>query len=206
MAACDDSLDDAIPKSFAAILVNPDYIYVINSGDPNGVRLDPLLNDSIKVDVSVSYSTPTSGTISFIPNEGWFYRPDADFTGLDDITYTVCHLNECRSALITMVVEPPADLNNCTFEIKGESVETLKDQPISIRIFANDVVCPYQGSSLSSPEKGTFGTFSYSGSFKNIVYVYYPPKGFVGTDRFSYRLFSSDGDLSTFCTITVKEQ
>ena len=206
MAACDDSLEDAIPKSFAAIQVNADDIYMINAGDPNGVRLDPLVNDTIKVDVSVSYSTPGHGTISFIPDEGWFYKPNPDFTGRDYITYTVCHLGDCLSAPITMVVEEPVDLNACTFAINGEAVETTKDHPIAIRIFENDVVCPYQGSSIFSPEKGTFNTFTYSGSFKNIVYVYYPPKGFVGTDRFKYRLFTSDGDLETFCTITVKEQ
>ena len=205
LVACDKEYEDMVPESFFMIQLNPDDIYMINSGDPLGVRLDPLVNDSIKVDVSISYSTPLFGSVSFVRDEGWFYKPNADFTGIDNIKYTVCYEGECWSASITMYVEQPIDPSNCTYAINGESVETEKDQFIQIRIFDNDVVCPYYGSSISSPEKGTFTTFTYSGSFKNTVYVYYPPKGFVGTDRFKYKLYTSDGgSLETYCTITVK--
>lgn len=202
---CDDNFEDTIPTSFFMIQLNPDDIYLYNGGDGAGVRLDPLLNDSIKVDVSVSYSTPNFGSITFIQNEGWFYKPNAGFLGIDNITYTVCYNDECFSASITMIVEAPVDLNNCTSQISGESVEIKKDQPIAIRVFENDMVCPYQGSGLYAPDKGKFETFAYSGNYKNIVYVYYPPKGFVGTDRFKYRLFTKDGYLETFCNITISE-
>lgn len=205
VTACDKEFEDIVPESFFMIQLNPDDIYMYNSGDPLGVRLDPFVNDSIKVDVSISYSTPLFGTIEFVRDEGWFYKPQADFIGIDNIKYTVCYEGECYSASITMYVEEPYDPANCTYQINGESVEAKKDQPLSIRIFDNDVVCPYYGSSISSPEKGTFNTFTYSGSFKNTVYVYYPPKGFVGTDRFRYKLYTSDGrTLETYCTITVK--
>lgn len=206
LAGCEDDLADKVPTSFRVIEVHPDDIYLYNNGgNPYGVRLDPLINDSIKVDVSVSYTVPTNGTITFIENEGWFYKPNADFIGIDKITYSVCNDDECHSALITMYVEEPIDPDNCAFQINGESIETKKGQPIAIRIFENDFVCPYQGSSLAAPEKGRFDTFSYSGSFKNIVYVYFPPEGFVGTDRFTYKLFTSDGFLEAYCDITITE-
>lgn len=204
LVACDDHFEDNVPSSFLKTQANPDDIYLYNSADPIGVRLDPLVNDSIKVDVGISYSTPEHGSITFIQNEGWFYKPEANFIGLDHITYSICAGDKCVSAPIIMHVEAPPDLSNCTFEINGESVETLKDQPIAIRIFENDVVCPYSGSGIFAPEKGTFTTYSYSGSFKNIVYVYYPPKGFTGTDRFRYKLFTNGPDIQAYCTITVK--
>lgn len=206
LAGCEDPLiEDVIPPSFSEkTLLNPDDIYLYNVGSDIGVRLDPLVNDSIKVDVSVSYSIPEHGTITFIQNEGWFYKPEPDFFGQDHITYTICYDDVCSSAPITMHVEAPLDLNNCSFQINGEEVETLMDQPIAIRIFENDIVCPYMGSSIRSPEKGTFTTYSYSGSFKNIVYVYIPPKGFVGTDTFRYKLFTDGADIEAWCTITVK--
>ncbi len=206
MVACqDDEFVDVIPKRFMEIQLNPDDIYLYNSDEVTlGVRLDPLLNDSIKVDVNVTYSTPASGTISFIENEGWYYKPKAGFYGTDQFTYTVCHESKCTSSNITMYVEKIPDPDNCTFQINGESIETKIDQPISIRIFNNDMACPYQGSSIWAPEKGSFTSYSYSGNFKNTVYVYYPPKGFVGTDRFKYRLYTPTGYLETYCTITVK--
>lgn len=200
-----DTPDDVVPPAFFKVQLNPDLIYMYNGGAPEGVRLDPLVNDSIKVDVSVSYSTPKFGTITFIQNEGWFYKPADDYVGSDDFTYTVCADDKCFSAAITMQVEAPFDPNNCTAQIVGETVETTKDQPIAIRIFDNDVVCPYAGTSINSPEKGTFNIYSYSGSFKNTVYVYYPPNGFVGTDRFMYKLFTSEGDLVAYCDVTIKE-
>lgn len=203
---CEDDAPDKVPPGFLEMQVNADEIYLYGNTDSQyGIRLDPLLNDSIKVQVDVSYTSPSHGTIRFIENEGWFYKPDNNFFGIDKISYTICHQSECVSAPITLYVEEPFDPSNCAFEINDESVETRKDHPIEIRVFANDIVCPYQGSSLSSPQKGRFTSYSYSGSFKNIVYVYYPPKGFVGTDKFSYRLFTNDGTIEAVCNITITE-
>jgi len=204
LTSCDDSFEDKIPKNFFVIQLNPDVIYLY-PGSEYGVRLDPMVNDSIKVEVTISYSTPTNGTLTFIQNEGWFYKPNPGFIGIDNITYTVCHQNKCYSASITLHVEAPLDLANCITEVNNESVTTKRDQPIGIPIFRNDVACPFQGSSVFAPTKGTFTTYTYSGSFKNIVYVYYPPKGFTGTDQFKYRLFTSDGYIEGTCTITVTD-
>jgi hypothetical protein len=104
-----------------------------------------------------------------------------------------------------MIVEEPLDPNNCTSVINAETVETQKGKPVEIRVFLNDIVCPFSGISLDAPEKGRFNTYSYSGNYKSIVYVYYPPQGFVGTDRFRYRILTNDGDLVAYCTINVTE-
>ncbi len=205
LGACNDAIEDVVPKSFLNVQLNPDEIYIYNGGSPVGVRLDPLVNDSIKVEVTVAYGASNHGTVSFIENEGWFYKPDSDFIGTDNFSYTVCHEGKCQSSTITMHVEEPLNLDACAFAINGEEVTTKMDQPISIAIFHNDQVCPYQGSSLSAPEKGKFTTYSYSGTFKNIYYVYFPPKGFTGTDRFKYRLFTNDGFLEAYCEITITE-
>lgn len=203
--ACDELFDDEIPPSFKVIELNPDVIYVWNGGSPHGSRLDPLLNDSIKVPVNVTYSAPSHGVINFLPNEGWFYKPNEEFFGEDNFTYTACDGNNCRTGSITMIVEEPLDPNNCTSVINAETVETQKGKPVEIRVFLNDIVCPFSGISLDAPEKGRFNTYSYSGNYKSIVYVYYPPQGFVGTDRFRYRILTNDGDLVAYCTINVTE-
>jgi hypothetical protein len=206
LSACDDTSEDIIPTSFQEIKLNPDEIYLYGGVSTYGVRIDALINDSIKVDVSVLYSAPANGTISFITNEGWYYKPNKDFFGVDNFTYTVCYQNNCNTAAVKMHVEQPLDPNNCTYQVIGESVETKKDQPVEIRIFLNDTVCPpYMGNSISKPDLGTFNGYSYSGTIKNIVYVYYPPKGYVGTDRFKYKIFTPNGDMEAYCTITIKE-
>lgn len=204
LSCSEDGMEqDSLPKKFEQIELRPDEIYLYNGGSPLGTRLDPLLNDSIKVEVNVSYTTPTSGAISFIEDEGWFYKPYENFFGEDNVTYTACNGNECESASIKLYVEPPLDGNNCTYALTGETVTTSRDEPVEIRIFVNDVICSFIGSSINSPEKGTFNSYSYAGGYKNTVYVYYPPKGFVGTDRFTYKIFTNDGALEATCVINV---
>lgn len=208
LSACEESFEafeDEVPKSFQDLKINPDEMYIYTGGASYGVRLDPLLNDSIKVEVTVTYSIPNHGTISFIPNEGWFYKANDGFIGTDNFTYTVCAQTNCATAPIKMHVEQQLTGPDCRYELNGESVQTKKNQPIEIRIFANDIACPYLGNSISAPEKGTFNIYSYSGSIKNIVYVYYPPKGFVGTDRFRYKIFTNGPDLQVYCNITITE-
>ncbi len=114
LVSCNDEIEDTLPKSFFLIQLNPDDIYIYNSGNPIGVRLDPLVNDSIKVEVTITYSTPLFGSIQFIENEGWFYKPNSDFIGIDNITYTVCYQGNCYSASITMHVEEPLNLEECS--------------------------------------------------------------------------------------------
>lgn len=200
---CDEPFEEPFPSTYFMMELNPDDVYMYNGANAQ-VRLDPLLNDSLKVDATVSYSMPLHGEITFIDNEGWFYNPDDGFFGIDNIVYTVCHKEGCGSASITMYVEEPLDPETCMFEIKGEDVETEMNQPLEIRIFSNDIICQYNGISIDSPEKGRFTSYSYSGSYKNTVYVYYPPKGFKGTDRFRYRIFTPGGDLQAYCNITIK--
>ena len=202
-SGCDEPFEDPLPPTFFMMQLNPDDIYLYNAEGAQ-VRLDPLLNDSLKVDATVTYSVPLHGEINFIQNEGWFYTPDEGFYGIDNITYTVCHKDECGTASITMYVEELPDPETCTFEINGEAVETEANQPVEIRIFSNDIVCTYNGMSVNSPEKGLFTTYTYSGSYKNTVYVYFPPKDYRGTDRFSYRIFTPNGYLETYCEITIK--
>jgi hypothetical protein len=205
LVGCNEPFEDTIPESFFKTQLNPDEIYIYSGGPSYGVRLDPLLNDSIKVPVNITYSNPAHGIISFIPNEGWYYKSNDGFIGVDQFNYTACYQGQCLSSSIKMHIEEPPDLTNCAYQLVGESVETNKNQPIEIRIFINDTVCQYVGNSIASPEKGTFKVYSYSGSIKNIVYVYFPPKGFIGTDRFKYKIFTPDGDMETYCTITIKE-
>lgn len=197
---CEEDGQDVVPKSFV-IELRPDDIYVVNVGE---TRLDPLVNDTIAVEATVSYSTPLHGTIRFIQNEGWFYKANAGYTGLDNIEYTVCVVDgDCFRSNITVYVENPYDPATCTYQINPESVTTEMNQSVEIRLFLNDQVCPYIGSSVFSPERGRFTAYSYSGTLKNIVYVYYPPANFRGTDRIRYRLATPDGFLEAFCTVTI---
>ncbi|MGK7390472.1 MAG: Ig-like domain-containing protein [Candidatus Cyclobacteriaceae bacterium M2_1C_046] len=191
ITGCEETTEDVIPPQFFDVELRPDDIYMYNAGseDSYGVRLDPLLNDSIRVSVNVTYSDPQHGIVYFLENEGSYYKPDPDFLGIDSLTYTVCSSNSCKTEKITMIVEAPLDWENCSPEINEEHVITTVNTPIEIRIFLNDVMCGFNAIEVRSPEKGTFTTYSYSGTYKNTVYVYHPPRNFTGTDSFKYRVW-----------------
>lgn len=203
--SCDEVHDDIVPAVFENLLLNPDDVYIYNGGSEYGVRLDPLLNDSIKVAVTMSYSTPKHGTIRFIENEGWFYKANAGFYGIDSIRYTACNGPNCGTSLIRMFVEQAPDWSVCETSVQNESYETTRDKPIEIRLFINDTICPFSGWFIRAPQYGKAFTYSYSGSHKNVVYVYTPPKGFTGTDTFRYWIYpNGGGEVAGVCTITVK--
>jgi hypothetical protein len=185
--------------------LNDDELYFYNSGNPEGLRLDVLLNDSIKGDVILTFGTPDHGSLSFLENEGWFYHPAENAYDTVRFSYSVCDGETCKSANVTIILEEYPSPEHCMTEINGETVETEMGKPVVIRIFENDLACPYAGSYIASPTKGTFRVLSYSGSFKNILYIYYPPEGFKGTDQFKYKLHAGEGQyIEAICTILVK--
>ncbi|MFD2247471.1 Ig-like domain-containing protein [Pontibacter ruber] len=205
---CDKTEEDVIPRSFQEFTLYPDDIYTFNSNSDWINRLDPLANDSVKAQVKVTYSQPQHGQLlpEFDGPGTMGYKPNNDFYGIDSFTYTVCTSEICKSETIRMIVEKPYDPATCTTLLAPDSLETTKNTFKGIRIFENDRICfndSYGGNYIEKPVKGTFRTIEYSGSYKNTIYVYYPPKDYVGEDSFRYRVYTSR-DRSTYQEIIVK--
>jgi hypothetical protein len=187
--SCDKVTDDVLPLSYQDFQLYPDDIYLFNGNTGSLVRLDPLGNDSLKSSAKVTFTQPLHGKLSIQPDGDTYYTPDMNFIGTDSLMYTVCSPGTCKSEKIRLFVEKPFDPNHCTNSLGADSLETTRNTPASIRIFMNDIICSaFVGRSIYKPEKGTFKLVEYSGSYKNTIYMYYPPKGFVGEDSFKYRI------------------
>ena len=208
LGACDQETDDILPKSFQQFNLYPDQIYIFNGNSSWITRLDPLANDSVKTEVSVTYDQPRNGQL-FPGYDGpgtMGYKPNNDFYGIDSLNYTVCTLEICKTEKIKLIVEEPLDPATCVTMLRADSLETTRNKFKGIRIFENDIIClndDFGGSYIEKPVKGTFNTIQYSGSYKNTIYVYYPPKDFVGEDSFRYRVYTSR-DRSNYQEIIVK--
>lgn len=189
--SCDKIGDDVLPVKIQDFRLYPDDIYTFGGL----IRLDPLNNDSLKVNVKVTYSQPQHGTLELDQDGSMLYLSDVDFLGTDSLEYTVCSAQLCKSEKIRLYVESPPDPETCVTSLGADSLETTKNTPKGIRIFMNDIICPMSGTSVFAPEKGTFKTIDYSGSYKNTTYVYYPPKDFVGEDSFRYRIHPDPSDF-----------
>jgi len=205
--SCDTINDDVIPNFFKEFKLYPDEIYTINDNGDYILRLDPLANDSIKTEVNVTYSQPKHGRLlpEFDGPGTMGYKPEQSFLGTDSLTYTVCVNQNCQTEKIKLFVEVPQDPAVCETILRGESLETTINTPKQIRIFLNDVICynnTYGGTTIYKPEKGTFRTIDYAGSYKNTIYEYIPPKDYVGEDSFKYRVYTAQ-DRSVYQEITV---
>ncbi len=205
---CDKTSDDVIPISFQEFKLYPDDIFIVNSNSDWITRLDPLSNDSVKTEVTVTYTQPLHGDLfpEFDGPGTMGYKPDPDFIGIDSLEYTVCGGEICTTEKIRLIVEKPNDPTTCQTVLVGETLETTVNTSKQLRIFENDIVCyndTYGGTTIYSPEKGTFETIDYSGSYKNTIYVYYPPKDYVGEDSFRYRVYTSR-DRSTYQEAIVR--
>lgn len=205
---CDQEEDDILPRSFQEFSLYPDQIYIFNDNGSWITRLDPLANDSIKTEVNVTYDQPQKGQL--VPDyDGpgtMGYKPNINFYGVDSLNYTVCNAELCKTEKIKLIVEESFDQASCVTMLRADSLETTKNTFKGIWIFENDIICyndDYGGTYIEKPIKGTFKTINYSGSYKNTIYVYYPPKDFVGEDSFRYRVYTSR-DRSVYQEIIVK--
>jgi hypothetical protein len=180
--------DDVLPLSFQDFQLNPDEVYLINANNGWKNRMDPLVNDSLKMNVKVSFSKPYHGKLSVEADGDTYYTIDENYIGPDSLTYTVCSTEKCKSEKMRLFIEAPLDPNNCTTVLGADSLETTKNTSASIRVFMNDIVCPVTGISFFAPVRGTFEMIQYPGSLKNYLYVYHPPKNYTGEDSFRYRV------------------
>ncbi|MEJ8756908.1 hypothetical protein WG947_07880 [Pontibacter sp. H259] len=205
--SCDTVSDDVLPNFFKEFKLYPDEIYTVNSNSGFILRLDPLANDSIKTEVNVTYSQPENGELlpDFDGPGTMGYEPHDGFFGIDNLTYTVCVDKSCQTENIKLIVETPQDPATCVTVLHGETLETTVNTSRQLRIFLNDVICynsTYGGTTIYKPEKGTFETIEYAGSYKNTIYVYIPPKDYIGQDSFKYRVYTNP-DRSVYQEITV---
>ncbi|WP_242929198.1 cadherin-like domain-containing protein [Pontibacter vulgaris] len=203
---CDTATSDVLPSFFREFKLYADEIYTFNSNNDYILRLDPLVNDSIKAEVNVTYSQPLHGRLlpEFDGPGTMGYKPNQNFYGADSLEYTVCLNNDCQTEKIKLIVEQPYDPATCQTQLNGETLETTKNTSKQLRIFLNDVICysTIGGIAVYKPEKGTFEEIQYAGSYKNTIYVYIPPKDFVGEDSFRYRVYTTR-DYTTYQEIVV---
>lgn len=208
LGSCDQETEDVLPRSFQEFHLYPDDIYIFNSNSDWINRLDPLANDSVKTEVIVTYDQPRHGQLLYeFDGPGTMgYQPNNDFYGVDSLNYTVCTSEICKTEKIRLIVEKPYDKATCVTTLGADSLETTRNVSKGIRIFENDIICfndDFGGQYIEKPQKGTFKTIEYSGSYKNTIYVYYPPKDYVGEDSFRYRVYTSR-DQSVYQEMIVK--
>lgn len=89
------------------LVVNPDVIVTSPLSPKTGNLTDNDTDLGTTYTVTVSQLTSGKGTIVINPATGnYTYTPASGFTGTTSTTYTVCNANACRSASISISVNP----------------------------------------------------------------------------------------------------
>ncbi|WP_445168019.1 Ig-like domain-containing protein [Mycolicibacterium sp. Dal123E01] len=154
-----------------------------NDSDPDG--------DALTV---TGISQPLHGS-AVLDGSGVVYTPDADFNGVDSLTYTISDghggtATGTVSVTVTPVNDAPTAVN--------DTVSTAPNTPVTINVLGNDIDVdgdPLNVALAGVPAHGTVvanedGTLTYT-----------PAGNYTGTDSFTYTI--SDGATGNSATVTV---
>ncbi|WP_165864852.1 Ig-like domain-containing protein [Rufibacter latericius] len=192
---CDQEQGDELPLSFQDFKIYPDEMYTLkNNGGWSTFELRPLVNDSIRTQVTIKYSQPVHGQLASGCNGGteMCYVFKEDFVGDDSLTYTVCSDKICKTEKILLHIEEPLPTSQCISKLGADSLETTMNTPKEIKLFANDILfCPggsSYGPIVVQPRHGSLRFYDYGGtSYKSVTFIYTPHANYVGEDSFTYR-------------------
>ena len=167
-----------------------------NTEEDTAVGGDVSSNDD-EGDAPATYavsSGPSNGTLTSFNNDGTFvYTPNADFNGVDTLTYTVTDADgDTDTATVTITVDANPDAVNDNFNTEED---TAVGGDVSTNDDEGDTPATYAVN--SGPSNGTLTSFNSDGTF-----VYTPNADFNGIDTFTYTVTDADGDTDT-ATVTI---
>ena len=175
---------------------NTPVVIVVKAND-----IDPDGNATLGTPSAVS--SPTHGTVVYNANGTVTYTPTAGFVGKDSFSYKICDTGTpslCDTANVDVEVLPTPPAGNQAPVALDDAILTSKNTPVSGTVAANDSDpdnnIPLTFTKVTNPVNGTV-TVNADGT-----YTYTPTTGFVGSDKFTYKVCDS-GVPSKCDTATV---
>lgn len=99
------------------------------------------------------FSSPSQGTLEWMPGEMLLYTPDLDSNGTDSFTYTVTDSKGTEStATANLTINPINDAPR----VFHESADTLEDTPVDVAVLANDYDPENDPMTVSIPTNAAF--------------------------------------------------
>jgi CshA-type fibril repeat protein len=179
-----------------APVANDDTASVSEDGS---VAIDVLANDTdVDGDTpTVTAASATNGTVSINPDGTIQYTPNADFNGIDTITYTIDDGNGgVWSATVTVTVSAQNDAPVAN----NETSSTDEDTPVTLDVLANDTDVDGDSLSVDTATAGN-GTVVIN---PDGTLTYTPDANFNGVDTITYTITDGNGGTTTAtATITV---
>lgn len=136
------------------------------------------------------------GTVSFTAAGSLTYTPDADFNGVEVLTYTLSDGVNSSTGTLTVTVQPVND----TPVAVSDTASTNEDTAVIVDVLANDSDVEATPLQIIGFGQGANGSVE----LQNGQLVYAPDANFHGIDSFTYEV--SDGALTSTATVTVEVQ
>ncbi|WP_158277224.1 Ig-like domain-containing protein [Serinibacter arcticus] len=194
-SVCDLSVPTPVCDT-ATVTITVDNIIQVNDDTatvPQNTATDiPVLANDTTTGVGFDPATvaigtgPANGTVTIDPATGIItYTPNANYSGPDTFTYTVCDTSPtplCDEATVTVTVSP----NVVTAD--DETATTPQNTPVTTEVLDGDTVlpngAPLDPASVTVTTPAANGTTSVDPATGAITYT--PNAGFSGTDTYSY--------------------
>ncbi|MBK8902509.1 MAG: tandem-95 repeat protein [Anaerolineaceae bacterium] len=193
-----------------APVTGKDVFYTLTNNDlmvsAPGILHNDYDNDEDSL-TPVLIEPPANGTLTLNLDGSFTYSPDAGFTGTDSFAYYV-HDGVFTSAHAeTVTINVLAEGENVPPFALDDSYETDRNVPLTIPapgVLVNDGDADGSGSPLTAQlvQQAVNGTVELD---PEGAFTYAPDEGFVGSDRFTYRVSDGlDESEPTTVNITVK--
>lgn len=198
----DGTTTDTATVTLAITSVNDDPVAVDDSAtvieDSADNVIDVLSNDSDGDGDTLSISittSPSEGTASLNDSGAIVYTPDADYSGVDSLSYTISDGSNIDTGTLVINVtatnDPPVAVNDST---------TLNEDAQAVQIDVLDNDSDSENNTLTivavtNPSQG--GSASTDGA--NVTYQ--PATNFYGAETFEYTI--SDGIATTTASISI---
>lgn len=139
---------------------------------------------------------PSHGTVSIQNNGSYSYTPDANFSGVDSLTYKA---NDgslySNTATVTINIFPVNDAPIAT----NDSYTLNQDMTFFVPVMNNDSDVDSTGIFLSGYTIPTHGNVLVAGT----GFYYTPSLGYTGSDSFTYNIEDTSSLLSNTATVTL---
>ncbi|MCX2742593.1 Ig-like domain-containing protein [Mangrovivirga sp. M17] len=173
---------------------------VVNSP---GFLINDIDQDSEAITATAILDPPDNGTLSAFADGHFNYTPDSDFEGMDSFAYRMKDASNNNSDSVRvyiMVVKGnrnPIGLDDHYTAIKNTTL-TIPTSGFLANDYDADGDAITATAILSSPENGNISAFA-DGKF-----VYIPNEGFVGSDKFVYRMKDATNNLSDSVEVFIE--
>jgi hypothetical protein len=160
------------------------------------VVVDPLANDVVEAGVAELTAGGADGGTVAVVDDAITYTPALDWSGTDEVTYTVVDgTGASATATITVVVTP---VNDAPVAV-GDSASTPEDTAVVVDVLGGDTDVDGDALAVASVGAGANGlaTVGVGG-----LVTYTPTEGWSGTDSFTYVVADGAGGTDT-ATVTV---